>query len=78
MRANYNARSCGGERNAAGAETMKNNEKTIRETIEKHCAKPWNRSPANSGMAGDSRPYKDNRPPPRGAGRGFPSLEFLP
>jgi hypothetical protein len=33
MRANYNARPCTGERKAAGAKTMENNEKTMEKTM---------------------------------------------
>jgi hypothetical protein len=40
MRANYNARPCDGERKAAGAETMKNNGKTMK----KQCAEQWRQS----------------------------------
>jgi hypothetical protein len=74
MRANYNARPCDGERKAAGAETMENNEKNNAQN---------NGNSRKSGRLLTHRqvistPHKNNRPPPRGAGRKYPGLGFQP
>jgi hypothetical protein len=73
-RANYNARLCASLRKAAGAGTMENNEKNNAQN---------NGNSRRSGRVMTHRlitstPHKNNRPPPRGAGRGFPSLGFQP
>jgi hypothetical protein len=73
-RANYNVTLCEGFRKAAGAGTMANNGKNNAQN---------NGNNPRSGRVLTHRlvmptPHKNNRPPPRGAGRGFPSLEFQP
>jgi len=51
-------------------ETMENNEKNNAQN---------NRTVRNQSRFGrHAEDPKQNRPPPRGAGRGFPSLEFQP
>src|ERR1051325_1914922 len=44
----------------------------------KQCAKQWNRCPQAPAPPGLVDTHKSNRPPPRGAGRTFPRLEFQP
>jgi hypothetical protein len=74
MRANYNARPCDGERKAAVPRTMASNGKNKAQN---------NGNSRKSGRVLTHRlvistAHENNRPPPRGAGRGFPSLEFQP
>jgi hypothetical protein len=71
MRGNYNARLCASLRKAADARTMENNGKNNAQNNGTVARK----LPLRPVM---SRPHKGNRPPPRGAGRGFLSLEFQP
>jgi hypothetical protein len=74
MRANYNARPCGGERKAAVPRTMASNGKNNAQN---------NGNSRKSGRVLTHRlvistPTKTNRPPPRGAGRTRPRLGFQP
>jgi hypothetical protein len=68
MRANYNVSPCDDERKAADARTMENNGKNNAQN---------NGNSRTSGrvlthLLVISTRHKNNRPPPRGAGRGFP------
>jgi hypothetical protein len=74
MRANYNVSPCDDERKVADARTMENNGKNNAQN---------NGNGRTSGRVLTRRlvkstPHKNNRPPPRGAGRIRPGLGFQP
>jgi hypothetical protein len=74
MRANYNAKPCEDKGKASGARTMENNGKN---NAKNNGNSPRSRRALTHRLV-ISTSHKNNRPPPRGAGRTRPRLGFQP